>query len=740
VGSPVPPATSVGTRTTAPVAWPVRSGTVPPLTEKFNTRPESAPSFDIALERSRAIALTTGAKQDRRPADRGLPDWPAASGKTQLAVYYAESRWRDHTVELLIWLDASSRSSVLCGYVEAAAATSGAPPPGDPESIATSFLGWLEQTERRWLVVLDDLTDAGVIDGLWPEGQAGQVVITTRNPRAVAGRALCLEIGTFSRRDAMSYLVGRLSADPEQRRGAIDLIGDLDFQPLPLTQASAVIANSWTTCADYREHFTSRLWRMSEPAGRQAPPAAVTWTMAVEQADLLLPGGAVQNCLAFAALLDGHATPMGVFTTAAASDFISMAGTASAAGPSRGQPAEVVRSALSVLERVGLLTISRAGAVPLVLVNLDVQAAVRATMPTGGVQRVAAAASAALLEAWPDGEQRTMAAQMLRANAAALSRNAAELLWAGGCPPLLFRAGQSMDSAALTGPAVDYWTQLAGASERMLGPGHPDSLRLVEHLAAACQAAGRTAEAITWHRRIVDDRIRTLGSRHPLSLAALVSLGRAMAAIGDYSNAIAVLESTLTECEHARGMAHPETLRIRDELATVYLSAGQAGNSIAMSRRTLAERERAQGADNPETIATRQKLAEACLVDGRIKDALSQYRRALGDLERVSGPSDRETLRAKGALASAFHQAGRMAKAVQLYEEAKSGSEQALGPDHPDTLAACISLSRGYYAVGRIGNAADLLRETIVRCDLTLPQGDPLTKSARETLAAISAE
>lgn len=667
--------------------------------------------------------------------DPRRPDWAAPTGKTQLAIYYAESQWRARAIDLLAWIDASSRAAILCGYADAVAATTGSVPSGDPELVAGSFLSWLEQTSQRWLIVLDDLASGDDIDGLWPAGAFGRVVITTRNPGAVTGRALCLEIGPFSRRDAMSYLVGRLSADPEQRRGAIDLIEDLDFQPLALTQASAVIANSWTTCADYREYFGSRQNQLADladsAAGRPAA-AAVTWVIAVEQAELMLPGGAVQNCLAFAAVLDGHGIPIDVFTTNAGSDLIA------ASGFARGGPEELARNALSALERVCLVTIDKAGVPRAARLNHEVQAAVRSVLPSGGLQRVADAAAAALLEAWPQGDQRSRPAQMFRASAAELRRCTGEVLWANGSPALLIRVGQSLDSAQMVSPAVEYWRDLVADGQRYLGPGHPDSLRLVEHLASACQTAGLAEDSVLWLRRIVDDRIRALGAHHPLSLAALVSLGRTMAAVGDFGNALAVLDSTLAESQHARGVAHPDTLSIRDDVASVYLAAGQPDQAILLGSRTLAERERSQGPAHRDTLATRNALAEAYLADGRIKNALSQYRRAYEDRVQSVGPAHRDTLRAGGALAAAYHLAGRMPKAVQLYEETRAGCERTLGANDPDSLAACLNLARGYYAVGRLSNAADLLRDTIARCEQVLPSTDPLVRSARETLAAIA--
>ena len=722
--TPVKAASAIASAAAA-VEWPIRSGPVPPIAEKFTDRPESAPSFEIALERSAVIALVPRSRGSGQPSG-----WDSTCGKTQLAAFHAESQWQARAVDLLIWIDASSRPSVLCGYADAAGVTAGSPLAGDPESVAEGFLTWLAQTNRKWLVILDDVADSAVIEGLWPEGNSGHVVITTRNPRSVSNRALTLEIGSFSRRDAMSYLVGRLTSDPEQRRGAIDLIEELDFQPLALAQAGAVIANSWTTCVEYRDLFASRLRRLAEVTGGRPPAAAVTWTIAAEQADLLLPGGAAQNCLAFAALLDGHGIPAEVFVTQAGCDFIARVGSV------RTGPEDSVRSALTVLERVGLLTIDRAREPVAICLSRQVGAAATATMKAGALQRAAAAVMDALLEAWPSGDQRIWHAQMLRSNAAALQRAAGDLIWDNRCPSLLIRAGRSMDEAGLTSPAVDYWRDLAATSERLLGPGHADTLRLVEHLASACHAAGLTADAITWHRRIVDDRIRTFGSRHPLSVAALVSLSRALAAAGDFGSATAVLDATVAECEQAFGVTHPETIGVREELAAVHLSAGHSELAVQIYRRTLVERERTQGATHPDTMATRQKLAEAHLAAGEIKPAVSQYKRVLADRESADGRDHRRTLKAKGELAAAYHLAGRMARALQLYEEVQASCVRVLGPSDPDTLAASVNLARGYYAVGR-GNATDLLRDTLARCEQVLPAADPVTRSARETLAVI---
>ena len=48
-------------------------------------------------------------------------DWLRSSGKPQLAVASAESLWQSGEVDLLVWIDATSRASVLAGYAAATA-------------------------------------------------------------------------------------------------------------------------------------------------------------------------------------------------------------------------------------------------------------------------------------------------------------------------------------------------------------------------------------------------------------------------------------------------------------------------------------------------------------------------------------------------------------------------------------------------------------------------------------------
>jgi tetratricopeptide (TPR) repeat protein len=710
------------------VAGPVRLGAVPSLADDFSARPETAADLGAALVAGAVVVLVSG-----QVAGDGPEAWLESCGKTQLAVCVAESLWRSRRVDLLVWVVATSRASVLSAFAEAAADAMGADPGGDGESAAARFVHWLGETSRPWLVVLDDLRDPADLEGLWPEGPAGRVLITTANPAAYSRKreALIHPVGAFRPCEALNYLIARLAADPDQHAGAEDLARDLGYQPLALAQASAVIASSALSCRDYRDVFARRRQELAEAAGRPPAAASVTWAISAEHADRQPPGVAARAVLALAALLDGHQIPGAVFTTPAACEYLAGDGTAGLAD------GEHAREALRAAERAGLLSADAAGPAAMVRMSAVVQAAVRAAMPAGMLDRAATADADALLQAWPGDEQPAWLAAALRSCAASLRQSAGDLLLTGGCH-LLLRAGRSLNSARLAGPALAYGRELVAVSDRILGRGHPDTLAAGEQLAAAYLAAGQAADAVSQFRWVLAERVRVLGPDHPSAIAARCDLGNALVAASQFSDAITVLDRVVGDYERLRGTDQLETLGARDELAAAFQAAGQLANAIPLYRRTLTSRERTQGLQHPDTMTTRQKLAGAYLADGSIKIALFHYKRLLADRERVLGPDHLDTIAVRGTLGSAYHAAGRMASAVQLHEQARAGYERALGADHPDTLTSSANLAHAYYAAGRVTDAMNLLRDTLARCEQALPPGDPLTQTVRQSLTNIA--
>ena len=351
------------------------SGIIPPLADPYFQRPETGPGLASGLFPGQAVVLTHGAETEAAPAAQG------GTGKTQLAAEFARGLWSARAVDVLVWVTASTREAVIAGYAQAAGAVGASDPDADAQAAAGRLVAWLARTERRWALVLDDLADPADLEGLWPSGRGGRVVITTRLPgaafggaapsgaapngaapgsraasgatpgsatpgsaapgsaapgggtlgggavssgaHAAAGGLRIVPVGGFSRREALSYLSAGLADYTDQRIEALDLGKDLDGLPIALAQAAAVINANRLSCQEYRARLSERREHMSgRPVDGVSPAVLATWSLAAECADQLAPAGLAWPALALAAVLDPDGIPGAVLTSPAACGFI----------------------------------------------------------------------------------------------------------------------------------------------------------------------------------------------------------------------------------------------------------------------------------------------------------------------------------------------------------------------------------------------------------------------------------
>src|SRR5215831_1321313 len=505
------------------VAWPVLSGLMPPLADSYTPRAESGPDPADDLHPGETVVLVTAGGATRALGGMG------GTGKTQLAAAIAHTLWTRGAVDLVLWVTASGRDAVLTGYAQALGDVGLPDPCEGPEVAASHFLAWLAETPRPWLAVLDDLTDPAVLDGLWPWGRGGRVLVTTNRPDAAlrAHSPRAVELGPFSDRESLTYLSTKLEADRDQWTGALDLAADLGFLPIALAQAGMLMAYSGIDCRQYRIRMAE--WRQRLGANGGAPPPAVSDTsaLALEFADQLPPAGLARRMLALISMLDPNGIPGAVLTTAAACAYLGRLGGAA--------PVDEVqaRAAVHALGRLGLVTIDTTSAARTVRVHELVQAASRQSLSTAECDTAALAAADALVQAWPPPQAVPAASgQALRDCTARLRQIAGVLLWNPECHPVLLRAGQCLDDAGLAGPAIAYWQSMIDIGRPTLGAAHAHTILASDRLAAAYDAAGRPMEAIPVHERVLADRERELGPAHPDTLAARNSLARTYRAAG----------------------------------------------------------------------------------------------------------------------------------------------------------------------------------------------------------------
>jgi tetratricopeptide (TPR) repeat protein len=715
-------------------ADPVLSGVVPPLADTYFPRLETGFGLTDGLRPGETIVLA-------RAEDSGQDQTTEGTGKTQLAVSFAHAAWNAGAVDLLAWVPAGSRESIVASYAMAADALDADHRGEIADVAARRFIDWLSRTRRRWAVILDDLTSAADLDGLWPRGDAGQVVVTTRlaesELRAANRRVAGVE--PYSRREALGFLNARLSGYPDQRIESLDLAEDLGGLPISIAQAAAQIMESDITARDYRVLYTERRRATAGSAINGCPPSMLaTWSLAVERAHDLEPAGFAWPALALASMLATNGIPAAVLTSPAACTYIT-------GNPSEASGADqnLVRSAYGNLAKLGLVSLDKASGVRTVWVHAAVQSAVRAYLPGTSVEQVVAAAASALLEAWPDpgsgaraGAPAALLEQALRDCAASLRLYAGDLLWKPDAHPLLVRAGLSMEDSLLANSAIDYWQSIASTCAHLLGSGHGQAVMARDRLASAYEKAGRMAEAMSVFEAALSDRERNLGTEHPETLAARLNLAHSYEAAGLMVQAIGLYEQTLGESERLLGSSHRATLAIRASLAAAYQAVGRRSDSIRLYVQTLAEAERTLGAADPDTLAARSGLAAAYLAAGQPKEAISTYQRTLADMEGSQGAAHPDTFAIRGQLANAYRQAGKQKDALAQYERVLADWESVEGPDHPDTITARGNLAFAYRDAGKLREAIPAYERVLADRERVLGPDHRDTLTARSNLAA----
>ena len=624
--------------------------------------PPDAPSHqvvvgDIPLElpgfRSRADLL---AKLDRTEA-RVLVIYPATGllglGTTQLAAAYARAKLADDW-RLVAWVNAAETGSLHAGLAAVAEAT-GLTDGGSSRDIADAGQAvrhLLETDGDRCLLVFDDVADPEALRPFVPADGTAQVLITsTRQPTAKLATAVPVDV--FSADEALSFLTERTGLD--DGAGAAAVAAVLGHLPLPLALAAPVIRGQ-------RHGFTRYLDRL------QTIPTEVFLTGDDGQP---CPHGVARAVLLSLAAITA-ADKTGMCTRA-----IEIIAVLSAAG--------VRRELLHVAGRAGVLA-SGGHRVEAALVDGVLEWLSDRSLLTFSLDGQTVMMHRLVAQVVRDGLVRRrrlggacwVAASVLEAHAIAVVG--------------------SQDRPAVKGipqqvPALlDQTAELAGEADEELA----ELLLRLRFIALyhLIELGDRAPQAIAVGEPLTVDLERLLGPGHPDTLNSRNSLAAAYLAVGRVADAIALFEQTLVVLQRQLGPDHPETLTLQNNLARAYQDAGRVAEAIQLYEQNLAVREPLLGPDHPSTLNSRGNLAAAYLAADRVADAIALFEQTLAGRQQVLGPDHPDTQTSRKNLAKAYRAADRVADAIPL-EQTLAGRRQVLRPDHPDTQTSRKNLATG---------------------------------------------
>ncbi|MVZ91683.1 tetratricopeptide repeat protein [Microbacter sp. ANSKLAB05] len=658
---------------------PVRIGTVPLLTPAYLAR-----SADDLLRRPSAgpfIVVGGG-----------------GSGKTQAAAHFAEEMWAKKKVDVLVWVPASSRDSLITAYARAANRVVGSPE-DSPLRGAARFVEWLAETSKRVLVVLDDLSEPRVAHDLWPPASADTIlVVTTRRRDAALLRPdrTVVEVGEFSPNEATRYLRDSLSGVPALLLGADELPSELGLLPLALSHAVAYMIDLEVTCADYVKRFRDRNRQLPElfPHVDRLPddypvPVFTTWSISIDMADRSVPEGLAAQVLRLCSVLDGSGIPSAIVTSAK----VVAAQPAQPHDDTGPASHEAIDDAIRVLRRFSL-AIYEPESRELRVHNL-VQRAVRESTPVDELRESVLAAAEAISSVWHDAPASARLDERLRSCVSALLEHGlGDFLAADHARHVLLTYATSLGLIGHHGEAEALCRSTAAGCGATVGPAHRDTLEFRHGAMLWAGSAGDYRRAARLADRLVEDTARALGENDRLSLKSTLHQIRWRGELTDWAGAVADYEDLVERMKLELGAEDPDTLSARNNLANARAHNGDYAGAATDTAQLLKDRRRLLGPDHPHTLLSaynhckwRRETDGAAAVITVLEETLDHHLDALGGQHL-------QTLNVMSFLGETEGMAGDRDSATGRLRDVITRYEKLLGSEHWLTIQAKQRLAR----------------------------------------------
>jgi hypothetical protein len=710
---------SINIATAQELSWPVHVGTPPRAADCYQVRHDLDESMNGPDGLLGATAVLVGM---------------GGVGKTQIAARIARQA-RDNGTDLVVWISANSRDAVLESYAETANRLHIVLPGTSLEAAASALANWLACTGRRWLIVLDDVSDPANMRGLWPQVTAvGQVIVTTRRRESaiVKDDVRLIPLDVYTSDQADSYLGAKLANHPDLLMGVEELGRELGRLPLALAQSAAYIIDRNITCLAYIERFRNKRTQLGKlfPDDSGLPDdhevtVAASWSVSIELANKLPPVGLARPLLEIASVFAPSEIPIEVLTSEPV---------ATSLGEDLGcvVRATEIEDAIRCLVRLSLVTQSDRRSV---VIHSLVQRSVRDLIVGERWGPLCLSAADALALAWPDVEQSSTFVASLRANATSLIDCAGVQLWDGRCHSLLSYVGESLGYAGLVTEARTHYQRLLESVTEHLGPDHPDVLTLRNNEATWCGEAGDVSGAIERFHCLLADQERVVGRDDPTTLSCRNNLAHWRGRSGDLRGAIAEFELLLTDQTRILGTDHRNTFITRSNLASLRSELGDTVSAVDELKKLLVDRTHALGPDHPDTMTTRSNLASLYGDAGYVKKSVAELERLLVDCTRVMGSDHPDTLAIRNNLAAWHGYSGNVNGAVAEFERLLGALLAKLGPEHPNTLTTRANLSYWRSEAGdTVGAVSELVEVLGIRLRVQGPL-HPATLGTRHDLA-----
>ncbi|KAL6406227.1 hypothetical protein AUP68_10396 [Ilyonectria robusta] len=597
----------------------------------------------------------------RAPWPKDFADRPR---KSQVAIHYAHEVRQTSPDTWVFWVHASSRARFEEAYRNIADKLQ-LPGRDDPKrNVLQLVCAWLcDEENGSWMMVLDNADSVDVffpdahgshdqpLASFLPKTGRGSIIITSRNTHAaerLAGLDAIYNVPMMEKSQALQLLRNRLGECAEDDVVMTDLVDDLNYMPLAITQAAAYIKRRRPRMSasayvdEFRRSHKKKASLLNRDGGdlRRDESASnsivTTWQITFEQIRRDRPSAA--DLLSFMSFFNPQGIPESALQTYVRKD-----------GEDGEDLDEDFDEDLEVLCGYSLVAVT--AELDVFEMHALVQFCTRMWLSSfGDTQHWEREFLRVMSDRYPSGMyENWRECQRLDPHIEAIVKGELGdrediLRWAR----LLTNAGWYRWMKGMYEEAEQMNRRALDAWEKVLGREHPDTLMSVYILALVLRYQGKYEEAEQINRRALDAWEKVLGREHPSTLASVSNLALMLRYQGKYEEAEQMNRRALDAWEKVLGREHPSTLMSVSNLALVLQYQGKYEEAEQMNRRALDAREKVLGREHPDTLTSVHNLAYL------------------------------------------FHRQTRFSEAANLYERARSGYVKVLGSDH-STTRACVA-------------------------------------------------
>jgi tetratricopeptide (TPR) repeat protein len=675
-------------------------------------------------------------------------------GKTQLAAEYA--RRSKQKYQSVLWLNASSHNlnAELISLVDQLALSDAENM--DEQRRISAIKRWL-QYQDRWLLILDNLEDFGLIERLVPP-QGGHVLLTVLSqiPRSDVQVVHLMPMQDdqgplfLLRRTTVIGLQATLDeASEDDIALARSITEKLDGLPLALDQAGAYIVETSHDLARYLALYerekTTLLGRRGRSAGTHPDSVRVTLSLAFEKVTQQCP--AAQDLLYLFAFLHPDAIPVEVIEQGA--EILD--------GPLQKLATDVVEQDEAITTLLDYSLVHYGSSRIMLSMHRMVQSMLRDRL-TEEQQRQWAIQAVCLLNSifptaefgnWSICEKYLSHAKRcadLIVDFCITQDEAARLLWLLAC---------YCYQRAFYNDAERYLIHALRLHEQRTEANLSDIAEVLNILALVYGEQGRYQEGEALHQRVLEIREREQGTEHAETATALNNLALCFSKQGKYQEAEKLYQRVLAieevavdtdplnravtfnnlatlyyrqgkyqqaEIFYQRTLSIEENILDPDDpdlalslnnLAALYEELGNYREARTLYKRSLSIRERSLGREHPAIAQSFNNLAGIYMIQGKYSEAKEYYQRALEIYEKIFASNHPEIGKVCMKLAALACRQRNAQEAEEFYQRALSNYERALGFEHPETAKALNGLGEVYLMQGRNESAASYIGQAL---------------------------